>query len=90
MALTKTNTDNLCCPTNATAAESRNNNNRHPLPFYYFTKKLKYRYYLWTGLYMLEPHERVALHFVVGPIILALILYVGIFINGIREGWRSS
>ena len=86
MALTKTNTDNLCCPT-ATAAESRNNNH-HSLHFiYYFAKKLKYRYYLWTGLYMLEPHERVALHFVVGPMIVALILYVGIFVNGIREGW---
>lgn len=38
---------------------------------------------------MLEPHERVALHFVVGPIGVALVLYVGVFINGVREGWGS-
>ena len=91
MALTKTNTDHLCCPTAAaattTTADSKKNN---PLRLHYYSfAKLKYRYYLWTGLYMLEPHERVALHFVVGPIGLALVLYVGVFINGIREGWES-
>jgi len=39
---------------------------------------------------MLEPHERLALHIVVGPIGVALVLYVGVFINGIVQGWTSS
>ena len=39
---------------------------------------------------MLEPHERVALHVVVGPIILALLLYVGVFINGVRAGFAGG
>lgn len=92
MALTKTNTDNLCCPTPSTAASSTNNAARSSPnnSLLLYLTKLKYRYYLWTGLYMLEPHERLALHIVVGPIGVALVLYVGVFINGIGEGWTSS
>ena len=78
MALTKTNTDNLCPPT---AGHN---------PAWIQLQKIKYRYYLWTGLYMLEPHERIALHFAVGPIVVALLLYVGVFLDGIREGWGSD
>ena len=89
MGLTKTNTDHLCCPTtNSTNTGYNTITTSNPL-LLYFTK-LKYRYYLWTGLYMLEPHERVALHVVVGPIILALLLYVGVFINGVRAGFAGG
>mmetsp|Transcript_1401 Transcript_1401/g.2996 ORF Transcript_1401/g.2996 Transcript_1401/m.2996 type:complete len:89 (+) Transcript_1401:78-344(+) len=78
MALTKTNTDTLCPPTTGL----------HPLLI--FLSKLKYRYYLWTGLYMLETHEKIAFHFVVGPIVLAFCLYVGVFGRGVMEGWKEE
>jgi hypothetical protein len=86
MGLTKTNTDHLCCPTTTNST----NTGYTTFPLLLYFTKLKYRYYLWTGLYMLEPHERVALHVVVGPIILALLLYVGVFINGVRAGFAGG
>ena len=82
MALTKTNTDALCPPTSASHPSA------NPLVLYF--QKLKYRYYLWTGLYMLEPHERMAFHVVVGPIVVAFCLYVGVFCRGVAEGWREG
>jgi hypothetical protein len=39
---------------------------------------------------MLETHERIAFHIVVGPVVLAACLYVGVFFDGIVQGWRSS
>jgi len=39
---------------------------------------------------MLETHERIAFHFVVGPIVLAFCLYVGVFVGGIVEGWKTA
>jgi len=78
MALTKTNTDDLCLPTTG----------YNPLILRW--KKFLYRYHLWTGLYMLETHERIAFHIVVGPVMLAACLYVGVFFDGIVQGWRSS
>ena len=78
MALTKTNTDDLCLPTTG----------YNPLILRW--KKFLYRYHLWTGLYMLETHERIAFHIVVGPVVLAACLYVGVFFDGIVQGWRSS
>lgn len=76
MALTKTNTDDLCPPTAG--------RNAIVLRF----QRMKYRYYLWTGLYMLETHERLAFHIVVGPVVLAFCLYVGVFLGGIVDGWK--
>ena len=72
MALTKTNTDALCPPTNAS-----------------WLQKAKYRYYLWTGLYMLETHERLAFHIVVGPIFVAFCLYAAVFVRGFISGWND-
>ena len=77
MALTKTNTDHLC-PSN------------HGNPLVTCLRKLKYRYYLWTGLYMLEPHERFAFHLVAGPVAVALCMYVGVFFRGVKEGWGTA
>lgn len=39
---------------------------------------------------MLETHERIAFHFVVGPIMVAFCLYVGVFFGGIVEGWKTG
>ena len=77
MALTKTNTDTLCPPTKG----------RNPIVLY--LQKVKYRYYLWTDLYMLETHERIAFHIVVGPIVLAFCLYVGVIRSGRRGGMEG-
>ena len=68
------------------------NQHRHSLSTHQRTKpqKVKYRYYLWTGLYMLETHERIAFHIVVGPIVLAFCLYVGVFARGVAEGWKAA
>mmetsp|Transcript_8430 Transcript_8430/g.14674 ORF Transcript_8430/g.14674 Transcript_8430/m.14674 type:complete len:81 (-) Transcript_8430:369-611(-) len=77
MALTKTNTDTLCPPTVGN-------------PILIYLQKLKYRYFLWTGLYMLETHEKIAFHFVAGPVMLAFFVYVGVFGRGIVEGWKEA
>lgn len=77
MALTKTNTDALCPLTVGN-------------PVLVYLRKLKYHYYLWTGLYMLETHEKIAFHFVVGPIVAAFCLYVGVFGRGALEGWKAA
>lgn len=77
MALTKTNTDVLCPPTKG-----------HPIIIW--LKKMKYRYYLWTGLYMLETHERLAFHIVVGPIVVAFCLYAAVFVRGFVSGWNDA
>ena len=39
---------------------------------------------------MLETHERIAFHFVVGPIVCAFCLYVGVFVRGVVEGWNEA
>ena len=78
MALTKTNTDTLCPPTSGQNS------------ILLYLKKLKYRYYLWTGLYMLETHERFAFHVVVGPIMIAFCIYCGVFWNGFVDGWKGE
>jgi hypothetical protein len=77
MALTKTNTDILCPPTKG----------HNPISLFF--QKMKYRYYLWTGLYMLETHERLAFHIVVGPIVLAFCLYASVFVRGFISGWTD-
>lgn len=78
MALTKANTDALCPPT-----VGKN-------PVVLWIQKMKYRYYLWTGLYMLETHERVAFHIVVGPIAVAFCLYALVFVRGFVKGWSDA
>lgn len=75
MALTKTNTDSLCPPT------------KGGNPIILWLQKMKYRYYLWTGLYMLETHERLAFHVVVLPIAVAFCLYAAVFVRGFFSGW---
>mmetsp|Transcript_5299 Transcript_5299/g.11212 ORF Transcript_5299/g.11212 Transcript_5299/m.11212 type:complete len:81 (-) Transcript_5299:1294-1536(-) len=75
MALTKTNTDALCPPT------------KGGNPIVLWLQKMKYRYYLWSGLYMLETHERLAFHVVVLPIAVAFCLYAAIFVRGFINGW---
>ena len=86
MALTKTNTDALCLLTVGN-------------PIIVHLRKLKYRYYLWTGLYMLETHEKIAFHFVVWPAAAAFCLcswsflaafcyYIVVFGRAVVEGWR--
>ncbi len=37
---------------------------------------------------MLEPHERLAFHVVIGPVVLAFCMYVGMFLDGIVDGWK--
>ena len=78
MALTKTNTDALCPPTKGHNA------------LIIYLQKIKYHYYLWTGLYMLETHERIAFHFVVGPVMLAFCIYCGVFCGGVLDGWKDA
>ena len=77
MALTKTNTDTLCPPTKG-----------HNVIILYL-QRLKYHYYLWTGLYMLETHERIAFHIVLFPIMIAFCIYCGVFIGGVLDGWKN-
>ena len=77
MTLTKTNTDALCPPTKGN-------------PIVLRLQKMKYRYYLWTGLYMLETHERLAFHVVVGPIVVAFCLYAAVFVRGFVSGWTDT
>jgi len=50
---------------------------------------MKYHYYLWTGLYMLETHERIAFHIVVFPILIAFCIYCGVFVGGVLDGWKN-
>ena len=38
---------------------------------------------------MLETHERIAFHIVVGPIVLAFCLYVGVIRSGRRGGMEG-
>jgi len=78
MALTKTNTDALCPPTKGNST------------IILWLQKAKYRYYLWTGLYMLETHERTVFHIVVGPIVVAFCLYAAIFVRGFVCGWNDA
>ena len=77
MALSKTNTDALCLDTSQKG-------------FLAFVRKCIYRYNLWTGLYMLERHERYAFHAVVGTFLVAVLVYCGVFTAGIVQGMTKS
>lgn len=78
MALSKTNTDSLCHDT----SQSVN-------PVWRALKLYLYRFNLLTGLYMLEPHERVLFHLVVGIFTTTICLYLGVFGRGFVAGWSS-
>jgi hypothetical protein len=45
-----------------------------------------YRYNVWTGLYMLEPHERIFFHIFGWMFLCSLVLYLGVFWNGFMDG----
>jgi len=75
MALSKTNTDTLCHDPNSRFACLR---------------KAFYRYNLWTGMYMLEPHERWTLNILFGLLAVMGVLYTFIFWKGFTDGWKST
>ena len=39
---------------------------------------------------MLETHERIAFHIVVGPVMVAACIYCGVFWRGVIDGWKES
>ena len=49
-----------------------------------------YRFNLWTGLYMLNPYERVVFHVVGWSSLTVSLLYVYVFWKGFAEGFRSA
>jgi hypothetical protein len=55
-----------------------------------FFNRALYRYNLWTGLYMLEQHERIFFHIFGWLFLTSLFLYVGVFVNGFIDGFRTE
>lgn len=55
-----------------------------------FFNRALYRYNLWTGLYMLEQHERIFFHIFGWLFLCSLFLYVGVFLNGFIDGLRTE
>lgn len=78
MALSKTNTDAMCCDPSTGPPPLRG------------IRKFFYRFNLWTGLYMLEFHERFAILAVVGAFSAAAFLYLWVFARGFWEGWNEA
>mmetsp|Transcript_3968 Transcript_3968/g.4875 ORF Transcript_3968/g.4875 Transcript_3968/m.4875 type:complete len:85 (-) Transcript_3968:394-648(-) len=78
MTLSKTNTDTLCLDTRPEASS---------IPLW--IRKAVYRYNLWTGMYMLEPHERHALNVLFGTLALMGCLYTYVFWKGFFDGYAS-
>jgi len=52
--------------------------------------KWMYRFNLWTGLYMLNPYERVVFHVIGWFSFTVSLLYVYVFWKGFVEGFRES
>mmetsp|Transcript_18029 Transcript_18029/g.52232 ORF Transcript_18029/g.52232 Transcript_18029/m.52232 type:complete len:96 (-) Transcript_18029:689-976(-) len=77
MALSKTNTDAMCCDQSAGSPPLRG------------IRKFLYRFNLWTGLYMLEFHERLTILAVAGAFSAAAFLYMCVFARGFWEGWNE-
>ena len=73
MALSKTNTDTICLDTSSR---------------FKWLRKALYRYNLWTGMYMLEPHERWALNVLFGTLAVMGCLYAFVFWRGFIDGWQ--
>mmetsp|Transcript_15655 Transcript_15655/g.24356 ORF Transcript_15655/g.24356 Transcript_15655/m.24356 type:complete len:84 (+) Transcript_15655:132-383(+) len=77
MALSKTNTDSLCCDTT-----SKN-------VFVRWMELAVYRFNLWTGLYMLERHERFLINCLVLLCVGASCLYLGVLSLGFYNGFMG-
>lgn len=73
-----TNTDNLCFDT----SKESNRTIRSIRLFIY-------RYYMWTGLVVMERHERVIFHTIVLIVIFASFFYSKAFLQGFIDGWTS-
>mmetsp|Transcript_16150 Transcript_16150/g.36959 ORF Transcript_16150/g.36959 Transcript_16150/m.36959 type:complete len:102 (+) Transcript_16150:120-425(+) len=52
--------------------------------------KWMYRFNLWTGLYMLNPYERIVFHLVGWFSCTVSLLYVYVFWKGFAEGFQQS
>jgi len=52
-------------------------------------RKAFYRYNLWTGMYMLEPHERLALNVLFTVLATMVLLYTFAFWKGFIDGWNE-
>mmetsp|Transcript_6444 Transcript_6444/g.9431 ORF Transcript_6444/g.9431 Transcript_6444/m.9431 type:complete len:83 (-) Transcript_6444:348-596(-) len=74
MVLSKTNTDTLCLDSESRGAS---------------IKKAIYRYNLWTGMYMLEPHERSAINVIFTVLGVMGCLYTYVFWKGVIDGWNA-
>jgi hypothetical protein len=55
-----------------------------------FFSRALYRYNLWTGLYMLEQHERIFFHIFGWMFLFSLFLYIGVFAHGFIDGFRAE
>jgi Small subunit of serine palmitoyltransferase-like len=51
-----------------------------------FIQKALYRYNLWTGLYMLEPDERLWFHIFGWLFLSSFVTYMGVFAKGFIHG----
>ena len=49
-----------------------------------------YRYNLWTGLYMLEPKERIAINALFGFLFFICFWYTNMFLRGFLDGWQEG
>lgn len=49
-----------------------------------------YRYNLWTGLYMLEPKERIAINALFGFLFFIWFWYTNMFLRGFLDGWQEG
>ena len=79
MALSKTNTDTLCL-----------NVDKSSNAIVRSYRKFVYRYNLWTGLYMLERHERFVFHLIVGMFCITSFMYFSFFAKGFVDGWSDT
>lgn len=75
--LSNTNTDALCCDTTSNVVVKTFNT-------------FMYRFNLWTGLYMLEKHERFCFHTAGWCCTCAFLLYIGVFCRGFMEGFLAA
>lgn len=80
MVLSKTNTDSLCVDIESNDFLSRSTR---------WIRIANYKYNLWTGLYMLEPHERWGLNFLFTILITMGFLYTAMFWKGLYDGWKE-
>ena len=79
MVLSKTNTDALCLDTRPEASS---------IPLW--IRKAFYRYNLWTGMYMLEPHERNALNVFFVTLAFMGSVYTYVFWKGFFDGFAAA